>query len=196
MSDREVFLAALAGSPVRAGDAIVVLCGEDGQARADLVTGLLSRNAARHVVLTGGKDLPPRLIGAERLFVSLVGKGVHPAAMIVDKRAQNTREQAVNMVALAREKEWTSLLLCASNYHAPRAFLTFVKALDEAGLGVGVRLVNVPTLNVPWFTAPPGADAIRADILRGELRKIEEYGDHVATVQRGLEYLSYWEGRP
>lgn len=192
---RDRFLAILGSLPLLAGDAIVVLCGEDGEARAEVVPELLSRNAAQHVVLTGGKDEPPRWHGADRFYRKLIGRGVSPSAIIRDTAAQNTREQAVNVVKLALDKGWRRLLLVASPYHAPRAFLTFLHALIEAKQDHHIHLVNVPAIAMSWFRPPNGMTETRADLFADELRKIDEYASHVATYEQGLAYLTHWDGR-
>lgn len=195
---RERFLAALYASQLLRGDALIVLCGEDGEARANLVPPLMQAGAAPNVVLSGQRHEPPAILGASHLYPHLLGKGVAPSAIILDESSTNTREQAVNVVAMAREKDWRRLLLCCSAYHAPRAFLTFVQAVTEAGLERSIRLVHVPALAVPWFQCPPGLTQTRSELLTLELAKIGEYQSlgHVASYEDGLAYLQLWESRP
>lgn len=191
------FCTELAQSPVIASDVIVVLCGEDGEARADAVPELLQRGAARHVLLTGAPDDPPRWHGPERLYRRLIGDGVHPGAMSMDTASTNTHEQAINTVRRARELSWRRLLLVASAYHAPRAYLTFLKAVQDAEATETIHLINVPAVAMAWFQPPPGMQATRHELFASEVAKIADYQarGHVASYDEGVAYLRSWAGR-
>lgn len=74
------------------------------------------------------------------------------------------------------------LTIVTSAYHVPRAFLTFLRALQKRGLDRTVRLYVSP--------APS-----RMDKLADEWRKIATYTDDVATYDEGLAYLA-WRDQP
>ena len=189
---REQFCAVLASGPLLRADAIVVLCGEDGASRLDTCVELLRQQAAPTIVLSGGLDQPPRILGASRLASVLYGKGVSPGRVLVEIESQNTREQAVIVVAMAQAREWRRLLLVVSPYHAPRAFLTFVRALQDVGAAEAINVLVVPAAS-SWFAAPEGASTTRLALLTSEFAKVEEYGAHVATYEEGIQYLAFWE---
>jgi uncharacterized SAM-binding protein YcdF (DUF218 family) len=177
-------------------DAMVVLCGEDGEARISDVPRLLMTGAAPLVVLSGGRSQPPRILAAEALREMLIEQGVSDRVMLVEPDSMNTRDQAVNVVALARTHGWSRLLLIASAYHMTRAHLTFLRALTEAGLHDAVHIVPVPVKApaAPWFGCPAGLAAPRIELLAFEAAKLSQYVDDVATWQEGLDYLQRWEG--
>lgn len=191
---RETFLAVLARPPLQGADAIVVLCGEDGVPRAKVGLHLLAAGYAPRVVLSGGLDDPPRLMGATTLHARLMGKGLAPDRILLEGASTNTREQAVNVVALAQSEGWKALLLVASPQHLPRAFLTFLRALQEVGATGTVRLVPVPASQLAWWSAPEGVTTPRIELLGAELAKCEQYREHVARYEEGLAYLQHWEG--
>lgn len=194
VTDREKFCAVLASGPLMRGDAIVLLEG-DGQARIPAAVELLRQGAGPFIVVTGGRDEPPYCITAERMAGRLMGLGVAPDRLIVDNDSTNTREQAVNVIKIAVEHDWKRLLLVASPYHAPRAFLTFLKAIKDEGRDTDLHLVMVPASHTPWFGKPDGLEATRLDLLADEYEKIERYGTqgHVASYEDGIAYLKRWE---
>lgn len=195
LTARETFCVLLDHGPLLESDAVVVLCGEDTGPRLTMATHLLASRGSPTVVVTGGRDEPPRWTGAERAFASLMGSGVAHDRIRVDTAAMNTREQAVNVASMAAAEGWRRLLLVASAYHSYRAFLTFLRALDEAGLDETVQLVSAPVSHTPWRGAPEGMTATRLDLLAGEFDKIERYGEHVASYEDGIDYLRFWEGK-
>lgn len=67
--------------------------------------------------------------------------GVDDAAIVLESEARNTRENAVNSLALMREKGFSSALLVTSALHMPRAAAVFRKA------GVSFTPVSIDTLS-------------------------------------------------
>lgn len=180
--------------PVKPADAMVVLCGEDAEARAEIVPQLLVRQYARTVLLMGGKDGPPRWHSAERINDLLVGKGVNPSAILLETSSQNTREQAVNFVEIAKREDWHRVLLVASCYHSGRAWLTFLQALKDAGQERLIHIQLVPAF-MSWGGKVPGMDEARYELLRPEALKIDEYRakGHVADEDTASAYVQHWE---
>ena len=150
-TDRERFCAVLSNGPLLKSDAVVVLCGEDSLPRLEIGVQLMVSNAALFVVLTGGKHNPPRWWGANELAPKLMGKGVAHNKILLDAISMNTRDQAVNIVDRAIEEGWRRLMLVASPYHSYRAFLTFLRALQEREADKTIQLVMVPASQVPWW---------------------------------------------
>jgi uncharacterized SAM-binding protein YcdF (DUF218 family) len=184
-SDRERFLAALYTAPILPADAIVVLCGEDAEERGHAAVELLRQGAAPTVVCSGRIDTPPRRVSGAAVSTALMTRGLAPDRILVESGSQNTHEQAVNVLDLADANGWTRLILVASNYHLPRAFLTFVKALGDRR----IRLIPYATSHLSWWDSPPGMTETRVTLFDRELAKIDEYADHVATCAEGLAYL-------
>ena len=206
MTPQEKFIAVLSSGPILAPDALVVLCGEDALPRVDYAMGKVQEFAfwamqkkvedyAPPVVLTGGIHTPPAKWGAEELAPKLMAQGLSHDRIMVDARAMNTREQAVNTIALVTEHGWRRLMLVVSPYHSFRAFLTFLQAAKDAGIDRAMEINVTPASHVPWWKPPEGCEVTRLELLDQEMEKVGEYGDHVASWTDGLEYLEYWEGR-
>lgn len=191
-TDRERYLAMLYTAPLRKADAVVVLTG-DGMARLAVGAELLKTGAAPTIVVSGGKDNPPHSLKASHLAARLVEAGVAPPRIRIDDDSQHTHEQAVNVLALAAKEGWRTLLLVASSYHLPRAFLTFLA--EERRTECGVALVPVAASHLPWTQEPDGLTKTRMELLDDDLAKCAAYGDHVASFADGIAYLTALEQR-
>ncbi len=191
---REKFLAVLANGPLLKADAIVVLLGEDSNERIDVAVELMASGAGPELFLSGGIEDPPRRRSAKAMTPKLLGRGVAPMAVYADNEAMNTREQAVNFVAHALEKGWRRALLIASPYHMPRAYLTVLKAITEAGAVKTLHVIPVTAAQALWWSCPDGQTETRLDLYSVEMGKIKEYRTHVAKWSEGLDYLKFWEG--
>jgi uncharacterized SAM-binding protein YcdF (DUF218 family) len=194
VTDREAFCAMLDGSQLETADAAVLLCGEDVGPRAAVAINLLASHAVPHIIASGGKHDPPRWMGATEVQREMYAKGVQPGRITVEGDSQNTREQAMNVVAIAKAMGYTKLILVASNYHAPRAFLTFLHALVEADLSDTVRLMSAPA-RASWLSAPDGMHTTRWTLRENEMQKIEDYRAHVSDYYTGQAYLRDWDGK-
>ena len=190
MTPTSEFLSVLHTGPLLAGDVVVVLCGEDAEARVRTGYGLIQQGAAPRLLLSGGRSEPPAILSATDMAAKLVGMGLAPDRVLLETESQHTAEQAARVVAMATAEEWGRLLLVASAYHLPRAFLTFVRAIGERP----IQLLPVAAY-APWGQCPPGRDRTRRELARVDWCKVATYGDDVATAEEGLAYLERWEGR-
>jgi hypothetical protein len=193
ITSREEFSAVLFNGPLVRGDAIVLLAGEDADARLEVTYQIFKQRAANTIVVTGGLQDESKK-SADTLRHSLIGKGVSPHVIVVDDEAKNTREQAVNVIDLAVRNDWKRLLLVASAYHCPRSYLTFLKRLKELDLEERIHISIVPASQSKWFGCPEGMNEERLDLLAREYAKIDTYEEHVARTDEGIDYLRYWEG--
>ncbi len=107
---------------------------------------------------------------------------VAPGAGAVSYHGAHTRDEAEKAVD---HRSGNDLTIVTSAYHLPRAFLTFVRVLQDRGLAARVRL---------WPAPAPSAMAQ----LAGEWAKIAAYqakGD-VASYEDGLRYLDWRDCLP
>lgn len=192
MTPKEKFLCILPNTPLEKADAIVVLEG-DLLVRAKEGARLYKDGWAPLVVLSGGDEKQPTYaIPAQRMLPHLVKEGVPEAHVLLEKTSQHTRDQAVEIMKLAKERGWKSIIIVASHYHQFRAFLTFLKAMREADLEL--RLINAPVRDLRWWEVT--GRGIRADNLGTELQKIDKYRDefdNVASYEEGIQYLQWKE---
>ena len=195
MSDRAHFLAMVLNAPILGADAIVVLAGQDAAPRASVAWGLFTRGVAAAMLVTGRATTLREHESADDVMVRILAHGLAPDRITLDRKSDNTREQAVRMVAEAQARGWRRILLVASAYHIPRAMLTFVQAIDEAHADLRVVPVAAgPAIaDAPWTGVPERMTQTRLALLSRELEKCEAYTEHVASFARGVAYLQDWE---
>jgi uncharacterized SAM-binding protein YcdF (DUF218 family) len=196
ISERERFNALVYTSIIGKADAIVVLCGEDAAARLTTGIGLMQSHAAPCIVLSGGKHLAPRWLGAAHLASEVLAMGAAPDRVIVEGASMNTREQAVNVLEIAAVNHWRRILLVASAYHLPRAFLTFLKAAMDREHEEVLQILPIASGVPAWFEKPPGTSHTRLSLLESELRKIDRYTQegHCASYAAGVHYFRFLSG--
>jgi len=193
MTSAESFAAVLSAQPFGGGDVIVLLTG-DGLTRVDTAAQLYAMGYAPRILVSGGVDDPPFAIGAANVRRRLIELGVPPDVIDIDDVSQHTADSAREVVAWAVQHGWSRLILVTSAYHMPRAFLSFVAALDAAGLDKIMRVIPCRVAQ-PWWEAPDGEILTRYGLAYSESEKVEIYqdSDDVAWYASGLRYLRYWE---
>lgn len=105
--------------PGAAYDAAIVLGGGDD--RVESGAEVVLAGAGQRVLYTGA--LPRAEVRA--LVRQLRARGIRDEQIVVEDRARNTYENAVEAARLAREKGWRSLLIVTSAVHVPRALACF-----------------------------------------------------------------------
>jgi hypothetical protein len=205
ISPREIFTALLFNQTPLLANAVVVLAGEDGEERLKLGAGIIKQHAAyagqkgqqfdTTLIISGSVDSESQQ-SAKTLFPKALGMGIAHDRIVLEEKSTNTREQAVEVIAYAQEKAMRRLIICASPHHMPRAFLTFLKALEEVGQDEAIQLVSCAADHLPWFKCPKGLKRTRAELYQGELAKIELYRDkgHVAGYVQGADHIRIFEG--
>lgn len=194
MSPKEKFLCILPNMPLGKGDAIIVLEG-DLLVRVKEGARLYKEGWAPLIVLSGGDEKQPKYaIPAKRMLPHLLKEGVPEAHVIMEEKSLHTRDQAVEIMKLAKQHGWKSIIIVASHYHQYRAFLTFLKAMREANLEL--LLINAPARDLRWWEKT--GRGLRVDNLAVELEKIDKYRDelgNVASYEEGIEYLQWKESQ-
>lgn len=197
MTAKEKFLCVISNDSLKHADAIVILEG-GGFVRAADGVELYREGWAPCVVYSGGAVDPNQdIYPADRALPELLEMGVPKAALIMEGQSQNTRDQAVEVMKIVKEKGWP-IILVASHYHQYRAFLTFLKAMKEADLNIS--LYNAPVRDLPWFEHDPcfnKGPVRRINLLQGEFERIPLYIEkgHVASFEEAMAYLEEREGR-
>lgn len=179
-------LAVVLNDFIEESDAIICLQG-DGYVRADWSFSLFKMGISPRIVVSGGIKENPFV---EDIANYLKNKGVEE--VIVENQSNNTREQALNVIKLVKNNNWKKIILVASGFHQPRAFLTFLKAKDDANLDL--KIFNSPVANLSWFKNTAWKKT-RLELLEEEFKKIDEYmlKGHLATIDQGLNYQKWKE---
>lgn len=195
LSDREKCIFLINNDLLKRSDAIVVLEG-DGKARVQFASELYHGGLAKRLVFSGGvKNLAYGSFPFDMLKEEFEKFNINSDQIIVESKSRHTREQALEIILMAKMNSWRKLILVASNYHQLRAFLTFLKVLFEEGLENKIQIFNAPVRNLHWYETTPWGR--RIDILETELEKIDNYflEGHVASYKQLIDYYKWKEGQ-
>lgn len=191
MSDIEKIISLVDYDSPKKSDAIILLEG-DGLNRCSEVINLYKMGFAEMIVFSGGVDNQGAGSFPFSLALPILKKeNISENNIIYEDKSQNTREQAVNVIKMAGDKGWNKLILVASSYHQYRAYLTFIKAINQSGQDI--IIYNAPAKNLPWFLETGWGK--RFQLLEEEFIKIDKYTKlgHIATIEELIKYQTWKE---
>lgn len=119
---------------------------------------------------------------------------IEPVPVAADTTSLNTRVEAQAAVKHAREIGCKSIIVSASPFQQPRAFMTAVTAVQE--LYPELKVHSYPGRNLSWceeVTHSQGkVHGTRAQLIVGEMERIRKYGamGDLAKVEEVLHYLN------
>ena len=187
MDMRDRFVALVENQQLCDADVIALLQG-DGLNRVPHAADLWTRGLAPVIAVVGGANDPAYgSTPSVQIKNALLKRGVPAKAVLFEETGMHTRGEADRIVSLAAEHGWKRILIVTSPHHQYRAFLTFLKAMRDAGLSLD--LTNAPA-PLSWEEETP--QGTRRSLLQGEWERIARYqekGD-VATFADGVSYLS------
>ena len=172
-------------------DAIICLEG-DGSHRLKLSVKLFKEKLAKRIIVSGGLNNPPFSIPAEKSARDLIKMGVPAKNIIIESKSQDTYQQGQEAMKIIRKNKWKKVILVASHFHQLRAFLTFLKTMQEAKLKI--QIFNLPVKNLSWFKKTYLGKS-RFELLTEEFKKISQYAKkgHIASVKTALIYQKWKE---
>lgn len=174
---------------LKKSDAIILLTG-DGFYRVKKAVELYKHKWAEFIVISGGvSNVTYGSFPAIAFERKLLKARIEESKIILEKASQNTWQQAVNVMKLIKNKNWRRIILVASNYHQYRAYLTFIKAMLDAGLMI--EIINAPA-ELAWFKKEKWGR--RIDLLDKEFQKIEQYSknEHIVSF-KDLSNYQIWK---
>jgi uncharacterized SAM-binding protein YcdF (DUF218 family) len=119
---------------------------------------LFGQGKAPVLVLSGGgyKQAGVMYSEADQVLKGLEKWGLNVADMMSLGVCENTRDEALKVAALMKERGWNRVILVTSSFHMPRASGTFVKA--GVPVSAEVRCNYLSSLNrvgdLRWFHLP------------------------------------------
>jgi uncharacterized SAM-binding protein YcdF (DUF218 family) len=128
-------------------DAIVVLGGNDGD-RALRALALYREGYAPRIILTGlerGSAAPPANLNWRVEY--LVAHGVPKSALRLETYAENSYEEATNILEIMRKQGWSSVIAVSDPPHMRRLAWTWERVFKDSGL----RYVLVASW-APWWS--------------------------------------------
>lgn len=126
-------------------DAIVAISGGDTNARTMRAVELYHAGWAPKIIFSGAAADPESPSNAEVMKQIALGNGVPLKAILTDKQAKNTAQNASGSLDVLNDKGYKTIILVTSQYHQRRAFLQFAKKF-----GNSVRIINQPAKDFYW----------------------------------------------
>lgn len=192
MTVKEIFLVIVNTQQLQKADAVILLEG-DGFVRIDKACGLVNNGWADFLVFSGGiYDVSNRSFPFEKCEDKILASGINKTKIILEEKSQHTRQQAEEITKLCLSKGWRKIILVATHYHQYRAFLTFLKVLEEQKLKDSIHIINAPA-TANWFEETNSGT--RVSSLESEFEKIDKYTNlgHISTYENALLYLEKME---
>jgi uncharacterized SAM-binding protein YcdF (DUF218 family) len=128
----------IVNEPTAHADAILVLGDDNFYGDRATEAAQLFRQGVAPVVVASGRRLRPSAGVSELLEHDLIERGVPKEKVLrFPQDADNTREEAIALRGLAKERGWNSVLVVTSNYHTRRVRYIFQKVFPS-GVQVSV----------------------------------------------------------
>ena len=162
-------------SPVHA-DAILVLGGGDGN-REDRGVELYNAGWAPLVITTGRRV---RLPGFKQTFARIAAdyvasQGVPRDVLLLLDKADSTYDEAVDSLALAKARSFSTLIVVTDNYHTRRASLVFRHIYRDSGIRLVILAAEPDWFDLDaWWTNDRSIESL-----------IEEYEKLILYLLRG-----------
>ena len=186
LSKREKFIALVDNDGLLKSDVIVLLEG-DGYNRYQKAANLYLNGMSNKIIFSGAiTDYEYGSFPFEDILPKLLESGVPESAIIHEKNSKNTKEQAVEVIRLAKINNWKKIILVATHEHQYRAYLTFLKQVLKAKNEI--LLFNSPVRNLKWFEK--NIWGRRFDNIDKEFEKIDKYMSmgHLASYEEAITY--------
>ncbi len=190
MSEKTQLIALVSNEMLKKSDAIVCLEG-DNNLRTERALELFKSEMAPIIVVSGGLEDSLGSIPALEMADYLKKKDVPDDNIIIESASKNTYDQAQNVIKIVKERKWKRIILVASAFHQPRAFLTFLRAAKSYKLKI--EIFNAPAKH-PWFEKK-NLGLSRLKLLSREFEKIKEYQKkgHLSSIKKAIEYQKWKE---
>ncbi|MBS1736251.1 MAG: YdcF family protein [Bacteroidetes bacterium] len=192
MTDKEKFLVIVNTQQLQKADVVILLEG-DGFTRINKACTLVNNGWANFLIFSGGIDNAGYgSFPFEQCRKKILATGIDESKIILELTSQHTRQQAEEVLKLCLQRGWNKIILVATHYHQYRAFLTFLKVLEELQLDKSIYIINAPA-TATWFEQMPWGK--REQLLESEFDKIEKYKEHghISTYEKALQYLERME---
>ncbi|MDD5290982.1 MAG: YdcF family protein [Patescibacteria group bacterium] len=183
-------MAIVSNDKIKKSEAVVCLEG-DVYHRLDKAVKIFKQGLAERLLISGGYNSPPFSIPA-KIMAKKIPASISRRKIILEENSQNSYEQGVEVMKIAKEKKWKKIILVASNFHQPRAYLTFLKTMEKAKLKI--QIFNAPARELLWFEKTT-LGKTRMKLLEEEFEKIDKYTaeGYLATTEEAINYQKWKE---
>ena len=166
-------------------DVIVLLQG-DRLDRVLTAVELYKKKFAEKILITGNNDLVGRGkrndendVPLEEIKVFFLKNGIPPEVIIIDEKALNTKDQAINTIATAIKNNWKTIIIVTSPYHLLRAYLAFSLQARHQGWPGEIIMGRA---DLGWSHIPSGRSKTSLEMLSIEMEKIKKYSADLLEI--------------
>ena len=136
-------------------DAIVVVSGGDTQARTAAGIDLYKNGWADTIIFSGAAQDKTGPSNAEAMERQATSAGIPETAIVIDKDAESTTQNAENTKTILEKRGYKDVILVTSGYHQRRASLEFKKQSEN------ISIRNHPVIQDDdwgwlWWLTPRG----------------------------------------
>lgn len=189
--DKIKLIAIVYNDLIKKSDAVVCLEGDDLN-RVKKTAELFKNGWAKNILISAGYNNPPFCLLADIFLKEFLKMGIPKNKIIIEDKAQNTYEEGIEVLKIAKKRKWKKIILVVSHFHQPRAYLTFLKAMKD--LNLKIQIFNAPARRLSWFNKT-SLGLTRLQLLEEEFKKIQGYAKkrHIATVEEVINYQKWKE---
>ena len=158
---------------IKKSNAIVVLTG-NGWDRTDFGIELFKNGWAPNMIMVGSTGSRP----SWEMAIRAEAFGIPKEKIIIACKSSDTKQNAREVLELAKQNNWTRIILVTSPHHQLRAHLTFQKTKEEQN--GNLEIINYPPENFSWFDLVESSrdrnkKYLRLGLLAAELYRIVKY---------------------
>lgn len=172
----------------------VVVCLEgDVYHRLDQTVKIFREGLAKNILISGGYNAPPFSLPA-KILAKKIPASISREKIILEEKSQNSYDQGVEVMKIVKEKKWKKIIIVASHFHQPRAYLTFIKTMKNAN--IKIQIFNAPARELLWFDKTT-LGATRLRLLEDEFKKIDKYTvqGYLVSIEEAINYQKWKEGQ-
>jgi len=153
-------------SKLAKSDVIVAISGGETSSRADEAVALYKSGWAPRIIFSGAAQDTSGPSNARAMMTEAVAAGVPAAAIQLDEKSADTRENAANVRSLAEAAGYRSMILVTSPYHQRRAYIVFHRALSK------MPILNHSAADHTWSRSRWWVTAASRELTLSELQKV------------------------
>ncbi len=174
------------------GDVVIWLQG-DRYDRGYKTLELYNKKFSKKILISGNnvllknKKVGEDNVSLDDMVAFLLKRGVSKSDIIIDDKSMNTSEQAINVFKIIKNRKWQKIILVASSYYQPRAFLTFLKQANI--INWNGKIIN-QTVWIDWKEKPSGRNKKSKVLFMEEWDKIKKYKNNLTSLEEGIRYLN------
>lgn len=122
-------------SKLKVCDAIVVISGDENVKRVEEGVNLYKKGYGKFILMSGGPALW-RITQADNMFEQARSLNVPASAILLERHARSTYENALFSLPILQKKKVKSIILVATPFHMRRSNMVFKEIFSKVGIEI------------------------------------------------------------